>query len=77
MNSFEQGKSYECRSICDHNCKWIFKIIRRTAKSLWIKNTHTGETVRKAITINWEGSEQIFPLGRYSMAPTLTPEKLL
>lgn len=60
MKTFEAGKTYETPSVCDHECIFSFKVIRRTSKSVWI----TGESVhneRKKIDV-WGDEEQIFPL---------------
>ena len=67
---FIAGNKYSCNSICDQDANWTFEIIKRTAKSVWIKDFYSGETVRKAINL-YEDIEQIFPLGQYSMAPVL------
>jgi hypothetical protein len=65
---FETGKTYSTRSICDSECIFSYEIIRRTAKSVWIK-TMTG-IERKKIDV-YDNSEMIFPEGKYSMAPIL------
>lgn len=75
MLKFETGKEYICRSVCDYDCTWTFKVLKRTAKSIWIKDSHTGEEVRKAVKV-YDDCEQINPLGSYSMAPILTAEKI-
>lgn len=66
---FKTDIVYSCRSTCDHNCIWSFEIIKRTNKSVWIKNIDNNIS-RKVISI-YNGEEQIFPLGKYSMAPIL------
>jgi len=73
MTKFETGKSYFCRSVCDYDCVWTFKVIKRTAKSIWVKDAQNGETIRKAVKV-WNNSETINPLGSYSMAPILRAE---
>jgi len=74
MIKFETGKSYSCRSVCDHDCVWTFKIARRTLKSIWVKDAFTGKIVRKKVAV-WDDSETVFPLGTYSMAPILRAEQ--
>jgi len=73
MTTFEPGKTYACRSICDHNCVWTFTIASRTDKTI---KTACGKTLRinRAITES-SGVEAVFPLGRYSMAPVLSADK--
>ena len=65
MKQFETGKEYSARSICDHNCIFSFTILKRTAKSVWVK-VH-GETVRRQIEI-YDNAESFYPFGKYSMA---------
>lgn len=76
MTTFETGKTYQATSVCDNNCKWNFKIVRRTAKSVWIEDCHTKEI--KRCMVKMSGNEEyIFPFGKYSMSPTLGAEKLI
>ena len=72
---FETGKKYFCRSICDSDCVFEFEVVKRTEKTITIKNW-MGETKRKKITIE-NGIEYIYPLGQYSMAPTLRSNKVV
>ena len=36
MRTFEIGKKYSMRSICDHNCVWTFTVTARTAQTVTI-----------------------------------------
>ena len=75
--TFKAGSIYSCRSACDHNCVWSFRVIRRTAKSVWIAPVRRGEVLademtRKAVTVShYDDTEIVYPLGKYSMAPVL------
>lgn len=69
MNKFEVGQTYATRSICDYDCVYRFKIVKRTAQTVWI-DCHGKVTARRIR--EWDGSETIDPLGRYSMSPVLT-----
>ena len=69
MISFQTGTEYSTRSICDSECVFTVNIIRRTAKSVWIKDMN-GETVRRSIQVV-DGVEEFFPYGKYSMAPVI------
>ena len=63
MTTFEPGKTYTTRSICDHDCIIKLNVASRTAKTL---TTIDGEKFR----ITWfAGVEQVKPWGAYSMAP--------
>jgi hypothetical protein len=71
---FQIGKTYSCRSLCDHECVWSFQIIARTGKTI---KTACGKTLRinQRLT-DYNKSETVFPLGNYSMAPILTADKV-
>jgi hypothetical protein len=70
MTNFKAGQTYGAKSICDSNCIFKFKVIRRTAKSIWIVGGQIKDITRKAITVI-DGRETVKPLGSYSMAPIL------
>lgn len=63
MITFEAGKTYATRSICDHDAIIEISVATRTAKTLT-----TREGKRLGIGSH-EGVEQVRPLGHYSMAP--------
>ncbi len=66
---FEVGKTYTCRSICDHDCIYSFTILKRTERSVWVK--YHDKTKRRQVRIGSGGIEEIDPHGRYSMSPIL------
>jgi hypothetical protein len=72
--TFEAGRTYWTRSICDSDCIFRATIIRRTAKSVWIKSMN-GETVRRSIELH-DGVEHIYPHGRYSMAACIGADRV-
>jgi hypothetical protein len=63
--SFETGRTYSTRSICDHNCIISITVASRTEKSI---RTTEGKTLR---IFSYDGVEQVKPWGRYSMSPTI------
>ena len=72
MIKFEIGKTYKMRSACDHNCVWTYTVIARTAQTVTF--TDGKETIKCKINkqlSEYDGAETVFPLGRYSMAPTM------
>ena len=72
MIKFEIGKTYSMRSICDHNCIWTYTVTGRTASTITITDGKQSKTCRINKRISaWDGRETIYPLGRYSMAPSL------
>jgi hypothetical protein len=70
--TFEAGISYFCRSACNYDCIWHFKILRRTAKSVWV--LVNGEEVRRAVKV-WSGVESFEPFGNYSMSPSVSADR--
>lgn len=73
MKKFEIGQTYTMRSICDHNCIWSYTVTKRTAQTITITDGKEIKTCRvsKAAT-QYRNAETIYPLGQYSMAPSLT-----
>ena len=76
LQQFKAGETYECRSICDHNCVWSFVVVRRTAKTVWIQEDGKGEVKRKGIYV-YNDIEKIRPFGSYSMAAVLSADKMV
>lgn len=70
MQQFETGTLYTMRSICDHNCVWVYRVVSRTAKTVTLC---TGNLHR---VTTYNGVEQISPLGKYSMSPTLRADSV-
>ena len=68
MTKFIPGKTYKCRDDCFYH-----EIIKRTAKTVTIK-VH-GDVVRRKIIERYD-TEEVFPYGRYSMAPVLKSNRL-
>jgi hypothetical protein len=62
---FEPGRTYQTWSVCDHNCIVSITVASRTAKTV---KTTEGQTCRISI---YNGVEQVFPAGHYSMAPII------
>lgn len=79
MTTFKVNQTYKCRSICDYNCIWTYKVIKRTASTITLKDMDTKEVktcrVNKKVS-EWNNSETIYPTGHYSMCPTLTADKI-
>ena len=62
---FKANTTYQTRSICDHECIFSLTVAKRTAKTII---TTEGKRLRIS---EYEGVEQVFPYGRYSMAPVI------
>ena len=73
MIQFEIGKTYWTRSICDNECVFRITVQKRTAKTLTFRD-HNETRRRKIETYN--GIEFVMPLGRSSMSPAISADKV-
>ena len=75
MTQFTVGKEYTTRFIGDSDLILSYKVIHRTASTVIIEDTMT-EEVKKCRIIKklseYRGTESIYPMGQYSMAPILS-----
>lgn len=69
--SFEVGKTYYTRSICDHDCIYAVTVASRTAKTIV---TSQGKRFRPRL---YKGVECFNPRGDYSMAPVISADQPL
>lgn len=67
---FQTSKTYQTRSIGDHDCIIKVTVAKRTAKTI---TTDKGKTLRISL---YDGIERVKPWGSYSMAPMVTAEKV-
>lgn len=75
MKTFETGKTYSMRSICDHNCIWTYTVTKRTAQTITITDGEETKTCRISKRYSeYRGAETVYPFGQYSMAPSLTAD---
>lgn len=72
---FIVGTVYACRSFGDYDCIFTFKVVRRTAKSVWLTDPddRAGPTRRKLRVA--DGVEKCDPHGRHSMSPILSADR--
>ena len=76
VKMFEVGKTYRMSSVGDHNCVWRYKIAKRTIQTVILEGLDGAEgSGRKRIGL-FHGVETVSPLGRYSMAPILSADKV-
>ena len=72
MKKFEIGKEYSMRSACDHNSNWSYTVIARTAATITISDGKETKKCRVSKQVSeWNNAETIYPLGQYSMSPSL------
>ena len=73
MKQFEVNKLYTMRSACNHDCTWSYIVTKRTTQTVTISDGKTTKTCRINKQVSqYRGAETIYPLGQYSMAPSLT-----
>ena len=75
MKQFETGRTYTMRSICNQDACWTYTVTKRTAQTITITDGKETKTCRvsKAATQH-RNVETIYPLGQYSMAPSLSAD---
>ena len=77
MLKFEVGNIYACRSICNYDCVWYFRVISRTKSTVTILKDGEKNPVVKRINKQLSetlDAESVYPLGNYSMAPVLSAD---
>lgn len=73
MKTFEIGKTYTMRSACMHDCVWSYTVTARTAQTVTITDGKKVQRCRISKQVSqFLNAETIYPLGQYSMAPSLT-----
>jgi hypothetical protein len=72
--TFEIGRTYYARSLCDYDCVFSFTIRARTAKTVTV-DVH-GKTVSRGVRVV-DGVESFKPFGSYSMAAVIYAEREL
>lgn len=56
---------------------WTFEVVKRTAKFVTLRDVDTGDVRRVGIrTDSVDGGEWALPLGTYSMAPAVRPDRI-
>lgn len=78
MLKFEVGNIYACRSICNYDCIWYFKVVSRTKSTITILKDGEKNPIVKRINKQVSDTldaESVYPLGNYSMAPILSADK--
>lgn len=77
MKTFKIGETYNMASPCDHNCIWTYTVIKRTASTVTITDGKSTKSCRINKQVSeYRNAETIFPIGRYSMCPTLSADKI-
>ena len=73
-SQFIAGKTYTCRSACDYDTVFSWKVVARTAKQLTLEQY--GKTFKRGIMLQDNGVEACRPSGSYSMAPYIRADRV-
>lgn len=72
MIQFKENTTYKAFSPCNTEAVWLYRVTKRTAKTITIKGDFTGNNTTKTCRISViNGEEVVKPLGNYSMSPIL------
>jgi hypothetical protein len=70
LKTFEVGKTYTARSLCDYDCVFAWTVTARTAKQITLEDRH-GRVSKRAVR-SYDGVEVCSPQGRFSMSPMIS-----
>lgn len=73
MKAFVVGSVYSHTFVCDSSAHCSYKVVRRTAKSVWLEDEF-GDVKRRLVSVH-DDSEICHPLGQFSMSPILRATK--
>jgi len=73
--TFQVGHAYSGRFIGDADAVFRVKILARTAKTVTVAGPQGLKQLR--VSLDHEGGEQVFPFGKYSMAPVCRAKRLV
>ena len=69
---FQIGQELSTRSLCDYDCVFRFKVVKRSEK--FVTLSYYNELKRVGIKVR-DGDEYCYPLGSYSMAPSVNAKE--
>jgi hypothetical protein len=75
-SSFEVGRTYYTRSICDHECIYQLTVVGRTACTVRV-NDHRGTNRTLRVFMDYDNVEAVKPNGTYSMCAVIRANKQL
>ncbi len=67
---FQVGTTYCTRSAADYDTIFSFKVVKRTAKTVWLEEGYGREINKRRIYV-YGDVEMVRPYGSYSMAPVI------
>ena len=74
MHKFEVGSSYAFSFAGDSSATHAFEVLKRSAKFVTIKGA-SGKELRVGV-YEYDGAERCHPLGKYSLCPTLSADRV-
>lgn len=73
ITTFEVGKTYWERSICNYDCIYRITVLSRTAKTIKVREHQEIKTLRIKVR---RDVEQVKPHGSYSMAAVIGADQV-
>lgn len=67
MNTIQPNTTITAKSICDADCIFTAQVLERKGNFVTVKVQ--GEVSRKKISLDMDGNEVVYALGKYSMCP--------
>ena len=74
---FEVGSTYAVSWASDHALSTPQTVTARTARFVTLLDESDGQTRRVGVTVDRDGDEWCLPFGKFSMAPTLSADRVL
>jgi hypothetical protein len=67
MNTIQSNTTIKARSICDADCIFTAQVLERKGNFVTVKVM--GEVSRKKVSLDMDGNEIVYAMGKYSMCP--------
>lgn len=83
ITQFKKGEKYYFRFTGNYDLMCKYEVVRRTEKSVWLTPIEHGDGHQKLGDVSrfvisvYDNTENVMPLGRYSMAPSLRADSLV
>ncbi len=74
IKKFEIGKVYSCRSFCDYDTIFSWKVVKRSDKTITLEDTLDKSVIRRKVH-EYNGREAC-SIGHYANAPVIFADKI-
>lgn len=79
MTTFKLNEIYKCGSLCNQDCVWTYKVIKRTPSTVTLMDVRSKDVRTCRINKKWSewcGCETVLPQGKFSMCPSLRADRV-